>query len=767
MPDHSRHISVIARLSRIMAESSDPRSTLQQTVQLLSETFSIDVCSIYLLEPDRRQLTLKATVGLNQDSVETISMRIDEGLTGLVLENQEAVFVSNPAAHPRFKFFENSGEERYTTYLGLPLIYHQNLLGVLVLQTVAPGGITDRDIDFFSAVASQVSALAAYTGLIDELERERATAGPPAGGPAGSSPALSKKPSRTLVRGLAASPGFAFGTAHFLERSLGFEEIEPASGQDSRIELERFQTALSAAQAEMRELSSRLGDLPEADLGVLTVQLSLLEDASLEKRVHQGINSGWKAEYALKEAVSHFVNLLASTDDAYLRERVRDIEDAGLAILAHLIGLTPVKGGTLEPESVVIASDISPAELVRLRQDRLQALVLTRGGLTSHTVILAKSFRIPTVIKAEDVLDSVHEGDRLIVDGTSGLVYPRPSEEIVSEYRRLQKEHRQLEERLALNKDLPACTRDGVPVRLGANIGLLSDFDLAETFGAEYIGLYRTEFPFLARRDFPSEEEQTALYTQIAERSGHKEVVVRTLDIGGDKFLPYLQAPREDNPYLGWRSIRLTLELEGILRTQLRAILRASSHGRLKILFPMITTAAEVTALLAVLDEVKLELDREGFDFDRNLPAGIMLEVPGAIGILPAVLPRLDFVSIGTNDLIQYLLAADRNNHKVAQLSNPLHPGVLAAVRDILAICHKQGKPASVCGEAAANPASVALFLAMGARDLSLNPASIPLIKDFICSQDLDRCRRCLEGALELSGAEEIEGYLARELDLP
>jgi phosphotransferase system enzyme I (PtsP) len=765
MPDQSRRISVIATLSRIIAESPEPRTSLQQTVRLLAETFSIDVCSIYLLERDRQQLTLMATIGLNQDSIGAISMRIDEGLTGLVLERREPLFVSDPASHPRFKLFAESGEERYTTYLGLPLIYHQDLLGVLVLQTVSPSGISQRDIEFFSAVAAQISALAAYTGLIDELEREREASRDPV--PAGSETRPIRKRPRTLVRGIAAAPGFAFGTAHFLEGSLGFEEIEPIPAGDRSHESERFQEALREGQEEMRQLTERLASVPEADLAVLQVQQSLLEDAALERRVRTTIEEGWTAEYALKEAVSHYLGLLSRTEDPYLRERGKDIEDAGKAILAHLIGPGSTTSAELAADSVVIASDVSPAELVQLRQKHLQALVLTRGGLTSHTVILAKSFRIPAVIKAADVLDSVHEGDSLIVDGTSGLVYPRPSEEIAAEYRRLQQEREQLEERLARNTASRARTRDGELVRVGANIGLLSDFDLVTTYGADHIGLYRTEFPFLARRSFPSEEEQTELYSQIAERAGGMEVTVRTLDVGGDKFLPYLEAPKEDNPYLGWRSIRLTLELDSILRSQLRAILRASLKGRLKILFPMITTAAEVSTLLTLLDEVKRSLDRDGLGYDPSIPVGIMLEVPGAVGILDSVLPRLDFVSIGTNDLIQYLLAADRNNPKVALLSNPLHPGVLGTIATILDLCSRHGTPASICGEAAANPASAALFLAMGARELSLNPASIPLIKDFIASLDLAHCRQCLDKARHMEGAEEIDTYLQRELQLP
>ncbi|MBE9581661.1 MAG: phosphoenolpyruvate--protein phosphotransferase, partial [Proteobacteria bacterium] len=462
----------------------------------------------------------------------------------------------------------------------------------------------------------------------------------------------------------------------------------------------------------------------------------------------------------LKKAVFDYLELFSKMDDPYLRERGSDIEDVGKRVLRNLLGLGGSSVKRFEKETIIVASDISPTDVVALRQGNLKAIVLSKGGKTSHAVILARSFEIPMVIGAKEVVEGVREDDFLIVDGTSGVVFPKPSREIIDEYHRLKVEKAKHDRRLSALRNLPATTIDGYEIMLGANIGLLSDLELVEKYGAGHIGLYRTEFPFLAREQFPSEDEQFTLYKKMMEGAQGKEVTIRTLDVGGDKFLSYLDYPKEQNPYLGWRSIRVSLELDDIFRNQIRAILRASAFGTIKLMFPMITSVDEVRKILLILNEEKMSLRNENIPFDEEIRIGILVEVPGAVRILDKLLRYVDCISIGTNDLIQYTLAVDRNNPKVAALYNPLHPAVIATIVEIVSVCKRNQKSVSICGEAASNPKCAYLFLAMETDKLSMNAASVPIIKDLIRKATLTDAKRALDKVLRMEDAVEIAAFL-------
>jgi len=348
----------------------------------------------------------------------------------------------------------------------------------------------------------------------------------------------------------------------------------------------------------------------------------------------------------------------------------------------------------------------------------------------------------------------------VIIDGTSGLVFRNPPPAIAEEYQRLKDEQQRQIKNLDALRDIKACTRDGFTVAMGANISLLSDLELVNRYGADHIGLYRTEFPFLLRKSFPSEEEQLTLYQKIVAACGRRQVCFRTLDVGGDKFLSYLDYPKEENPYLGWRSVRVSLELDDVFRTQLRAILRTSAFGQLKLLFPMITSTSELLKIVNILEEEKQGLRRKHIDYDATMPVGIMLEVPGTVKILGTLLKHIDFVSIGTNDLIQYTLAVDRNNEKVAALYNPLHPAVIATIDEVVAICKKYGKPVAICGDAAASPACAILYLAMQVDQLSMNPAAVPMIKNMICKASLQEAQNALQAVSAMDDEQQIGEHL-------
>ncbi|MCF8095590.1 MAG: phosphoenolpyruvate--protein phosphotransferase [Desulfobacteraceae bacterium] len=755
----AHQISILEDIFQTITDSEDPETTLDRIVCKVAGSLGIDVCSVYVYDPSENRLVLKATCGLARSSVDTIEMGVGEGLTGLTLERMCPVFVVHPETHSRFKFYKESGEGKYATFLGLPLIYHQKVLGVLVIQTVAKDGIKEGDIPFFANIASQVSATVAYTGLLDDLARRKSIF---------PQPVVQRREANTAsggsvhLRGDPVSEEVAEGYAHYLPENIDFDNVQCALAESPETDIKRLNEAFENAAAQIRQVAGQGMNASEQESAILDAHLMFLQDPGLKSRIIEHIRSGRCAEFALKQVILEYVETFRNMDDAYLSERAADVLDIGRRVLGHLMGATGDPHEPLTQPTIVVASDISPVDLLAIRQPNLKAIVTASGGRTSHTVILAKSLQIPIVIGVESLFEHVREKDYLIVDGASGFVFVNPDTVIREEYERRHKENRRIRQRLSTIRDLPAVTRDGVHIRLGANIGLLSDIPHVREYGADHIGLYRTEFPFLLRRSFPSEEDQVSLYTRMLKKAEGRTVTIRTFDVGGDKFLSYLDYPREDNPFLGWRSIRISLELEDEFRRQIRAILRASAHGRVHLLFPMISGVEEIRRVVELVEAEKQMLDEKKIPYDREISTGIMVEVPAAVAILDRLLKYVDFVSIGTNDLIQYLLAVDRNNKKVANLYNALHPSVIATIYQIVRICKTQNKQVSICGEAVVKPACLLLYAGMAADRLSMNPSSIPAAKQFIRNISQAEARQVLDAVLEMEDVESVNNYLMR-----
>ncbi|MDY6951318.1 MAG: phosphoenolpyruvate-utilizing N-terminal domain-containing protein, partial [Thermodesulfobacteriota bacterium] len=491
------NIRLLADIAGIMGSSRGPDETLQRIVEQVAARFGVEVCSVYLLNEEEEELVLEATVGLNPDAVHTVHMKLHEGLTGLVLEEMAPVFVVDPATHRRYKFFEGSGEEIYKTFLGVPLKYLQHPVGVLVVQTVKERAVTEADIPVFSAIAGQIAATVAYTGLAEDLSTARGRQKPLESAP--SQVDRKRKTKKGLLRGIAVSPGIAEGRAHYLAESIGFDQIQDEEPKDVSQEIKRLHNAFKRSEQEVLELIRAAGELSMEDRAILEAHAMLLRDRAFQKKATAFIESGHCAEYALKLVVQEYMELFHRVDDPYLRERSTDIESIGRWVLQNLFGIGGQQAGPFDRDTIIIASDISPAVLVGLRQAHLTGVVLARGGKTSHSAILAKSFEIPMVVGAKEILEVVKENDFLIVDGTSGLVFDNPPQVIIDEFAHLKKEKAEQWQQLDLLRDAKAATRDGQEIKLGANIGLLSDLELVKKYGADHIGLYRTEFPFLAR----------------------------------------------------------------------------------------------------------------------------------------------------------------------------------------------------------------------------------------------------------------------------
>jgi phosphotransferase system enzyme I (PtsP) len=765
---NGKGISIVEDVGRIISGSSGPTDSLREIVKLIADKFDVDVCSIYILEEGKDRLSLAATVGLNEAMVGKIYMGLDEGLTGLVLKRMRPLFVKDPARHPRYKYFEGSGEERYHSFLGLPLIYHGETLGVLVIQTVDEAGIDESHIVIFSTVASQIAGVAAYANLLRDMKEKAGhadetadTVSDPEQGK------INRIVKKDLLRGVPVSAGFGEGHAHYLRESIGFSDVYFHEADDVDHEISRFENALKRSEAQVERLCSDVrSEVSPGDEDILRTYLKYLHDRGLKKKIIAKIRQKYAAEYALKEVILDYVRQFSRVEDPYLRERGFDIENVGKRILQNLLGFEDEDPKRFAGKTIVIASSISPGELIHLRQENLKGIIVSKGGEASHVAILARSFEIPMVIITRALLREIQEHDLLIMDGRSGVIYHKPSEMIIREYQRLEDEKARQYGRLEAIRPLNAQTPDGFEVRLGANISLLSDVELVEKYGADHIGLYRTEFPFLVRERFPSEDEQVNLYRRVLAAAKGKEVTIRTLDVGGDKFLSYLEYPREDNPYLGWRSIRVSLELRDVFREQIRAILRASAFGHSKILFPMISSVREIKDTLSILNEEKSRLRGKGIPFDDRIKVGLLLEVPAAVVILEKLLRYVDFVSVGTNDLTQFILAVDRNNQKVASIYNPLHPAVISTILDIASVCRKNAKPMVICGEAAANPKCAYLYLAMGIEQLSMNSPSVPIIKHLIRHVKFTDAKEVLTAALSMEDTDEIEELVDERVSL-
>jgi phosphoenolpyruvate-protein phosphotransferase len=562
--------------------------------------------------------------------------------------------------------------------------------------------------------------------------------------------------------GLAASPGFGRGRAYVLEPRMDLGAIPEKKTRRRQHEIERFRGAVERGIEQINVVKTRMSTLiSREESAIFDVYRLILEDPAIIQQIENHIHKhGFTAEYAVRFVFERYLEHVAKIEDNYLRERTTDIKDAAQRLLENLTG---VSGRELEiPEdAVLVAEDLSPADLSTLEGDHFKGIVLSTGGVTSHASILAKSFEIPSVVAIDGLTEKVRQGDQLIVDGNSGLIYVNPSHEVIREYDRLERDYADLNRELEELKDLPAETLDGHRVSLYANVGLLNDVAFAHLHGAQGVGLYRTEIPFLAHRDFPSEEEQYALYKRVVEGMAGKSVTIRTLDVGADKYPSYMRSVGiEPNPFLGWRSIRVSLEVEEIFKTQLRAILRVGDLGRVRMLVPMVSSLEEIAKVKELLAETKDELERDGTPFDRHMELGVMVEVPSAVHLADRFLREVDFLSIGTNDLIQYILAVDRSNRKVANLYEPLHPAVLAALATTIEAGKREGKRVGMCGEMAGDPLCALLLLGMGLEEFSMGALYIPVIKKAIRSIAYQAAKATAQIVLQMDTVGEIKKYL-------
>ncbi|AYB48504.1 phosphoenolpyruvate--protein phosphotransferase [Candidatus Williamhamiltonella defendens] len=567
-----------------------------------------------------------------------------------------------------------------------------------------------------------------------------------------------------MISGILVSEGIAFAKAYLLvenEITINSNHISPALID---FEIDRFIRARTKSSEQLAAIRAKAKmTLGEEKAVIFDGHILLLEDEEFEKDViHRIKNKNVSADSAVHFLIEAQAKELEELDDEYLKERAVDIRDIGKRLLKNMLGLPVTDLGSMTEEVILVAVDLTPSETAQLDLEKVLGFITDLGGRTSHTSIMARSLELPAIVGTKDATKQIKNGDNLILDGINNRVYVNPTQDIINKLMELKHQYMTEKEELVQLKNLPAVTQDGHQVEIFANIGTENDIPGAKNNGAEGIGLYRTEFLFMNRNDFPTEQEQFENYKAVAETMSPKPVIIRTMDIGGDKDLPYMNLPKEQNPFLGWRAIRISLDRKDILHTQLRAILRASAFGKLKIIFPMIISVEEIRILKSEIELLKEQLRRKKINFDEKIQIGIMVETPSAAINAHHLAKEVDFFSIGTNDLTQYTLAVDRGNELIAHIYNPMSPSVLNLIKRVIDASHSEGKWTGMCGEFAGDKSAACLLLGMGLDEFSMSAIAIPKIKGIIRKTKFSEAKKLAEEVLSQSTTEDIMNVLSR-----
>ncbi len=739
-------LATLTSLVQEISRAEDAVSAMQTIVIRLSDLFGVPVCSLYLRSESDDQLVLAASAGLAAEAVGRVSLCLNEGLVGSIAHSTHPLNIADAPTHDKFVYIPETHEEPYHQFLGVPLIHLRNLVGVLVIQGTENAPFPQEVEAFMVTVASQ---LAATLRNIQRSEDWR------------------PQPSRPQYRkhqGIKSSSGIGCGYLKLIGVQVTLEQMEFSSTTKGvEHELRRFHTAVEQLRSDLRVGASRFeGKLDSEVASLFSVYLMMLDSPELISNVVQRIEAGNSALWALRETALGLAGVFEIADDPYMRARGEDIRNIASKLL-RLMQSKPDLDESLPTEIVLAGELISIADLSAYPPGMIKGILCTGGSALSHTAIVANALGIPAVMGLSDLKLQQHSGEFVIVDGYRGECITWPSDTLIAEYRRAQAADTRFSEELTALRNEPAETCDGFRVRLHANTGLLADVTPGLKNGAEGVGLYRSEIPFMVHDSFPTEEEQYHVYRQVLAAYAPMPVSMRTLDIGGDKELPYFEI-KEDNPYLGWRGIRFMLDNTALLVTQLRAMMRASAGAdNLRLMIPMVSRIDELEAFRRIADSTYAELIAEGCEIERP-QIGMMVEVPSTIFLLPKMAQYVDFVSIGSNDLTQYLLAVDRNNPRVSTLFDNLNPVMLIALEQILNHCRDAEIPVSLCGEMASDPAAVLILLGMGFDTLSLSAYNIPKIKWLIRSVSQEQARALFKQASLMSTEADIRRLLNDEL---
>ena len=690
----------LEEISRLVSHSHDPAETLHNVVRLVQGRFHTAVCSVYLLEPQSGQLVLSATVGLRDDSIGRVRMRLDEGLTGLVAEKMTPIMVADAFRHERFKYFPEAGEDLYRSFLGVPLVESGALQGVLVVQTVEQRTFTPNEIRMLVTVAAQVASLVGDAHLLEQVA---------AAAHEGQSQEMHSPATHTMLCGAGLSPGCGAGRAYVVDGFDEWRRTVPLTGGDPATEKRRLAAATEQARAEIARLSQHISEMVGEDHGaILQAQLMIMQDRTIERDLTARLDAGATAEGALFATLDQYVAAFQRIATPLFQERVFDVKDVFHRLLWQLRGRS-----VSEPNGdrvILVAREASVMELFAVDRDRLAGVVVEHGGAQSHAAILARSLSIPMVGQVSDFAAIAHPGRRLLIDGTAGTVLldPEASDEPAGADRA---------------ESVPAAAIESVPAglpRVEVNVNLLYEVAAARRQGADGVGLYRSEFLFLARRTLPTEEEQLAVYRKLIEGMDGRPVCIRTFDLRPDKLASYSNLGAAASRPFDWRLVLESPPLQQLFREQLRAVLRAAVSGPVRVLIPLVTRTELLDFALDTLARAKEELEREGLEYRRDVPLGAMIEVAAAVPLVRLWAERAAFFALGTNDLTASALGVDRDDRAGVGGADPLHPGLIHLIDDVACAARAAGRPVSVCGEVAADATGAAVLAALGVDALSV-----------------------------------------------
>lgn len=737
-------LNTLRTIVQEVSAAPDLKAALQIIVHRVRAAMHTEACSVYLFDEENGHYTLMASEGLNTSAVGRVCLAPSEGLVGLVGSREEPINLQDAASHPRYHYVSETGEERYSAFLGVPIIHHRNTLGVMVVQQSERRRFDEHEEAFLITMSAQLAGVIAHAEATGSL----------------SVAANSSTPRIVRFQGSAGSTGVAIGEAVVIAPPADLSAVPDRDADDIKLELQRLEQALESVRDDLRETAAKLsGRLPAEEQALFDVYLRMLDDSALGEEIQDVIKKQrqW-AQGALRQVIDEHVSNFEIMEDAYLRERATDVKDLGRRVLSYL--QEGNHNNTEYPSNtILISEELSAVMLGEVPHDCLAGLVSAQGSSNSHAAILARALGIPTVMGVVDLPWQKISGKTLIVDGNLGLVYSSPSRELLDHYQAVVEEEQEFSEGLETISDLPCVTPDDYRIPLWVNTGLMTDTVRSLDRGAEGVGLYRTEVPFMIRERFPSETEQEKIYRHQLEAFAPRPVTMRTLDIGGDKSLSYFPI-EEDNPFLGWRGIRVTLDHPEIFLVQVRAMLKASvGLDNLRIMLPMISSVFEVEEALRLIHRAHSEVLAEGLPVAMP-PVGVMIEVPAAVYMVRDIAKRVDFLSIGSNDLIQYLLAVDRNNPRVADLYHSFHPAVLYALQRAVEDAHREGKPIGICGEMAGDPAAAVLLMAMGFDMLSMSATNLLKVKWVLRRITMDSAKKILSDLFRHDNARVIRSSL-------
>lgn len=777
---------MLATLRQIVLEFSQEaelQNALERMVNGVKKAMQTDCCSIYLADYRQQHFVLMASNGLAKSSLGHSCIGFSEGLVGLVGQREEPINIADAHKHQDFVHAPEVEEDDFNAFLGTPIIHQRKVLGILAIQQKESRHFTENDEAFLVTLSAQLAGALANAEVKNQLNLQ-----------------AEQSPGVKQLQGVAGAPGIALSEIVLCQPQADFAAVSLKKVTNSKKQQQRFEQAVDKTREEFNALSSKLGEsINDESLAIFDVYKQLLEQANLGHEVAAKISQGWRADSALKLVIEHYISQFEAIEDSYFRERASDIRDLGTRLLVN-IQQQSKEELTFPAEFILLAQDVSASMVAQYQYQGLLGVISLSGSNNSHAAILARALGLPAIMGVNAlVLSKLHQ-QQAIIDGYSGELFINPDESLVKEYQYLLSQEKALTDKVVEVAQLPCITKDGRAIEVMLNAGLSAGFENSAQLGAVGIGLYRTEVPFMNRHCFPSEQEQTQLYRKVLQSFPQHSVTMRTLDVGGDKSLPYFPIS-EENPFLGWRGIRITLDHPEIFLLQVRAMLRANQGlNNLEIMLPMISSVEEVDDAVRLINQAFFELKSElkaalisqtlqknntdnfASNKENELAAqkkslinvdklvrpkiGIMLEVPSVIFQMEALAKRVDFFSVGSNDLTQYLLAVDRNNSQVANLYDAFHPAVLNALNHLAQQATKHLIPISLCGELASQPAGAILLLAMGFDKISMNGHNVPRIKWVIRHIAFEKAQQILDETLTLTTTKQVHSYLNEQLEL-